>query len=495
MEKILSKELLLQNLNSSNLFVVKACMLKVFNELLQGKQGLLTMQDIVFSQKSEVKPEEFFKCLGKYFIDMPKRDAQKWDNFFNILEQRRSYMPISRMVVLEMYLYGNLNKEEKHRCCFWLNNHCQFGQHKELILKMLSSPEDAKLLLLAKKYCRQEYAFSQEEVDKVCSLPLRAPRKLEIYALFIAQKNQNFNFCVLKELMQNLSDDKLMATSDEKRRMWNMVIGLLQTNPLDEVITELKIDVRNFNQLYQQGKIDKDIYLNILKAFAEQISFVPTELKDLLEGYAQIAIIEKNRHLLKPLMDSLFLLLEKKNPRITDKVLTLVLEILLLWKEKQGFNVSYLSKIRAKIYQGAMLIKKANISELKQCLTFDENLFLLLVPKVEESDIKALLQEVAHQKPELWSETLDAVLSKTLTDIMLVVEILAEMYKAENTADIRKILAESLTMLLNNLPEKEAMAEKADKFFAFMNDNPSLKSLVESYLKNANVAMANYLIG
>ena len=237
------------------------------------------------------------------------------------------------------------------------------------------------------------------------------------------------------------------------------------------------------------------IYLNILKAFAEQISFVPTELKDLLEGYTQIAIIEKNRHLLKPLMDSLFLLLEKKNPRITDKVLTLVLEILLLWKEKQGFNVSYLSKIRAKIYQGAMLIKKANISELKQCLTFDENLFLLLVPKVEESDIKALLQEVAHQKPELWSETLDAVLSKTLTDIMLVIEILAEMYKAENTADIRKILAESLTMLLNNLPEKEAMAEKADKFFAFMNDNPSLKSLVESYLKNANVAMANYLIG
>lgn len=494
MEKIFSKELLLQNLNSTNLFVAKDCMYRIFDELLKGKQGLLSMQDIIFSQKSGICPEEFLKNFGRYFTQLSERDMAKWDNFFNVLEERRSYMSISRMVVLEMYLHDNLSKKEKHRCCFWLNNHCQLGNHQELILKMLSYPEDGKLLLLAKKYCRQEFVFSQEELDKICSLPARVPRKLEIFALFISQRNQNFNFCILKNLMQNLADDNLKATGNEKQKMWMMFIGLLQTNPVDEVVTELDIDVKIFNAMYDQGKIEKDIYMKILRAFAEQIVFIPAELKYLLDGYEQVVFKEKNRNLLNATMGDLFFLLDKKKPRITDKILILMLKIASFYQDKMWFKVEYWPKFRAKIYQAAMLVQKANLSMLKQCLKLDENLFLMLVPQVEEPNIKSLLRETMHH-PELWQKTLDALLSKTLTDIMPTIKILAELYKAENTQNGKQMLAESLNTLLNNLPEKEIMVENAEEEFAFMMDNTDLKNLADNYLKKAKEPMADYLIG
>lgn len=495
MEKILSKELLLQNLNSTNMFLVKNCMLYIFEELLKGKQGMLTIQDIVFSKKSEIQPAEFFKNFSIYFAEKSSRNVQSWDNFFNVLEQRRSYMSICRMVVLNMYLSNRLSKKEKHKCCVWLNNHCQLGNHQNLILKMLSYPEDGKLLLLAKKYFRQEAEPSQEELDKVCLLPIRTPRKLEVYSLFINKNNQNFDFCILKELMQNLSDSLLMATGEEKHKMWQMVVGLLQRNPLDNVFLELNIGVHKFNKMYLQGQIDKDIYLSILKIYSEQISLIPNSLNGILDGYTQVILIEKRKNHLQNVVEVLFLLLENKNSIIADKVMLLLLKIISLWKDEMWFKINYLPKFRAKMYQGAFLVEKADIAMLNQSLKIDEQLFLILVSQVEEKDVENVLEKVAYRYSHLWQETMDNILSKQTVEVLSVMKILVELYKKANKDSYKQLFSTSLILLLNNLPEKENVSAKAGEILPFMSDNADLQKLVENYQKSANIAMANYMIG
>lgn len=488
MEKILSKEMLLQNFNSTNMFLVKNCMLQIFDELLKGKQGLLTMQDIIFSHKSEVQAEEFLKTMSTHFLKISSRNMQMWDNFFSVLEQRQRYLPISRMILLDMYLSGKLSKEEKHRCCIWLNNHCRIGYHQTLILKMLSYPEDTKLLLLAKKYCRQEASLSQEELEKICSLPIRTFRKLEIFSLFIQQKNQDYNFCIIKELMRDLTDSSIRATQEEKNKMWEMLVELFQNNPLI-------IDIKLFNELYQKKQLTSEIYLKILDIYARQTNTYSLSVDDLIAGCVQIVVVEKKRSVLKSISEIIFFLLEQKKPQITEKLMVLMLKIITLWKEEMWFKIEYLPVFKAKMYQGAMLVKKINFSTLKQYIKIDEQLFLILVSSIEKKDVKNLLEEIAYNYSELWQESLDNILSNTTLDILLIIQIIAELYKAAEKEKYKQIFFKSLEMLLNNLPEKENVVANSNHLLSFMYDNVDLKNLVDNYLKQANVSMTNLMIG
>ncbi len=485
MEKILSKELLLQNLNSTNLFLVKNCMLHIFEELLKGKQGLLSVQDIVFSKKSEVQADEFFKNFGIYFIEIPQRN---WGIFFNVLEQCRNYMPICRKVVLSMYLSDKLSKKEKHICCVWLNNHCQLGNHQDLILKMLSYPEDGKLLLLAKKYCRQELKLSQEELDAICSLPVRTARKLEIFALFIRQNKQDFTFSIISTLLNDLQDSSIRATQDEKNRMWEMLLNLLEENPIVK-------DVKTFREMYEQGIVSSEVYLKLLAVYTHKIDTNPFLLDTLVECYTKVVVNEQKRTCLASITDAMFFLLEQNKAHITEKAMSLLLKVVSIWQNEKWFKVDFLPNYRAKMYQGALLVEKADFAMLKQSLKMDEQLFLMLISQVGEADLKAVLEEVAYRYSHLWKETLENILFKQAIDILSVMKIIADLYKKESTDSYKQLFSASLVMLLNNLPEKENVVAQADQMLSFMNENNSLKALVDNYKNSANIAMANYMIG
>lgn len=488
MEKILSKELLLQNLNSTDMFLVKNSMLRIFEELLKGKQGLLSMQDIIFSQKSELKAEEFLKNFGTYFTEIPQRNAQKWDTFFNILEQRRCYISICRLVVLNMYLSDKLSKEEKHKCCFWLNNHCQLGYHQALILKMLSYPDDGKLLLLAKKYCRQEIELSQKELDQICLLPIRTSRKLEIFSLFIRDNKREYNFSIIKKLLDDLKKTSTNATQDEKNKMWNMLLSLLQKNPF-------AAEIETFQEMYKQGLITTEIYLNLLSAYVHNINIYPFLLDSLIEGYTQIVKSDKKRIRIKNITEELFFLLEQKKSQITEKVLDLMLKIISIWQNEMWFKIEYLPNYRAKMYQNAILVRNVNLPMLKRCLKIDECLFLMLVSQIEEKDIKSLLAEVAYNNTSLWHECLENILSMQEVDILSIIKNIADLYKEATKEAYKQIFSNSLKILLNNLPEKENIASNAKQILSFMYSNANLKNLVDSYLEKANISMTNYLIG
>lgn len=488
MEKILSKELLLQNLNSTDLFLVKNSMSYIFDELLKGKQGLVTMQDIVFSQKSEVQAEEFLKNFGTHFMEIPQRDVQKWDAFFNVLEQRRNYISICRMMILNMYLSKKLSKEEKHKCCVWLNNHCQLGNHQPLILKMLSYPEDGKLLLLAKKYCYQEAELSQEELEKVCELPIRTYRKLEIFSLFAKRNKQEYNFSIINELINKLKNPSKSSTQEEKNKMWRMLLSLWQEN-------FLYIDIKMINELYEKKQIPSEIYIKILAIYAHQINNFSQLIDNLIIGYIQVFIVEKKKNLLKSATESLFFLLEQKTSQTTEKVLLLMLKIMEAWKREMWFKIGYLADFRAKMYQGAMSVKKSNLSILKQCLRIDKQLFFILSARVEDSDIENILAEVAYNYPEIWQESLDNILSNSTIDILSVVEIISGLYKKAIEDNCKNMLLASLARLINNLPEKENIVANVKQHLSFMYDNTDLKKLVDNYLEQANVNMVNYLIG
>ena len=485
MEKILSKELLLQNFNSTNMFLVKNCMLHIFEELLKGRQGLISMQDIVFSQKSEVQADEFFKCFGIYFLEIPQRN---WDIFFNVLEHCRNYMPICRLVVLNMYLSDKLSKAEKHTCCVWLNNHCQLGNHQDLILKMLSYQEDGKLLLLAKKYCRQELNLSQEELDAICSLPIRTSRKLEVFALFVRQNKQDFTFSIISTLLNDLQNSSIIATQDEKNKIWGMLLNLLEENPIVK-------DVKTFREMYEQGLVSSEIYLKLLAVYVHKIKDYPFLLDTLIGYYTDVVIKEQKRTNVSSITDAMFFLLEQKRAGVAEKVMSLLLKIVSIWQTEMWFKVNLLPKYRAKIYQGALLVQKANFAMLKQCLKMDEQLFLMLVSQVEEAKVKDLLEEVAYKHSHLWQESLENLLSKQTIDILSIIKILAELYENATKSEYKQLFSKSLAMLLNNLPEKENVVANAKQLLSFMNQNTELQALVDNYLKTANVAMTNYLIG
>lgn len=485
MEKILSKELLLQNLNSTNMFLVKNSMLRIFEELLKGRQGLLSTKDIVFSNKSEIQAGEFFKNFGIYFIEIPQRNL---DAFFNVLEQRRSYMSICRKVVLNMYFSDKLSKKEKHRCCVWLNNHCQLGNHNDLVLKMLSNPEDGKLLLLAKRYCRQEMELTQEELEAICALPIRTSRKLEVFSLFIRQNKQDFTYSIISTLLNDLKDPFIRATQDEKNKMWNMLLDLLEKNSL---IT----DVKTFCEMYEKGLVSSEIYLKILAVYTHKVNTYPFLLDTLIEYYSKIVVNEQKRSCLASVTDAMFFLLEQKKAHITEKVMSLLLKVVSIWQKEMWFKTDFLPNYRSKMYQGALLVEKADVAMLKQSLKMDEQLFLMLVSHVQEANVKEVLEEVAYRYSHLWQETLENILFKQTIDILSVVKMIAELYKKESDDSCKQLFSESLVMLLNNLPEKENISAKAAEILPFMSDNADLQKLVENYQKSANIAMANYLIG
>lgn len=495
MEKILSKELLLQNLNSTNLFVVKNCMLRIFDELLKGNQGLLSMQDIIFSQKSELRPEEFFKNLGLYFVEDTQRNAKKWDNFFNVLEQRRGYISICRLIVLDMYLSDKLNKQEKHRCCFWLNNHCQLGNHQELILKMLSYPEDGKLLLLANKYIAQEYSLSKQELDKICSLPLKASRKLDAYSLFIKQRNPKYDFAILSVLLQDLLNPSKSINLEEKERIWAQVVFLLQNNPLNEINNDLSINIDTFGKMYQEKKMTTDTYLDILDVYAEQIAFNITCLQKILNGYYQVLMVENRQSKLPRIKESLFSLLDMKNPSISDQVLSMMLKLMSTQKEEEQFKLYYLPEFVATVYKHAISIKKVKVSVMKYCLKVDENLFLLLLGKNIEGDIKSMLKEVVYDYPQLWEDCVESMFSGTLRNPLPIIKMIAELYEACRDEEVQTKLGKTIEKLLNNLPEKENVVANSDEDLTFMYGNEGLKVIADNYLSQAQEAMANYLIG
>ncbi len=485
MEKILSKELLLQNLNSTNMFLVKNSMLRIFEELLKGRQGLLSIKDIVFSNKSEIQAGEFFKNFGIYFIEIPQRNL---DAFFNVLEQCRSYMPICRKVVLNMYFSDKLSKKEKHKCCVWLNNHCQLGNHHDLILKMLSYPEDGKLLLLAKRYCRQEMELTQEELEAICALPIRTSRKLEVFSLFIRQNKQDFTYSIITTLLNDLKDPSIRATQDEKNKMWNMLLDLLEKNP---IVT----DVKTFCEMYEKGLVSSDIYLKLLAVYTHKINIYPFLLDTLIEYYSKVVVNEQKRNCLASITNAMFFLLGQKKAPITEKVMGLLLKIVSIWQKEMWFKVDFLPNYRAQMYQGALLVEKVDVTMLKQSLKMDEQLFLMLVSYIREADVKEVLEEVAYRYSHLWQETLEDILFKQAIDILSVMKIIAELYKKESKDSYKQLFSASLVMLLNNLPEKENVSAKAAKILPFMMDNTDLQKLVENYQKSAKIAMANYLIG
>ena len=497
MEKNLSKDLLLQNLNSENSFASKACAKQICEELLKGRQGQISIQDIVFSQKSNFSAEEFFKMLSTCFANLPRevRNTQKWDDFFNILEQQRGNIPIAEMQVLELYLSGKLTKEEKHKCCFWLYNHCRLGNHQKLILKMLSHPEDGKLMLLANKYLCQEYYPNMQELEKICALPFRTSKKLEAYSLFLKQGKQKFNFAILKSLLQDLSDSSVKITAEEKRKIWKMIIPLLQNNPLDEIGEDISVKFDMFSQMYQENKINKDTYLDILDAYARQIAVNMPYSQKILNGYYQILIVENHQEDLPRIKEILFSLLEMKNSRISDQILSMMLKIMSMQKENKEFKLYHLPEFKAKIYKHVMSVKKLKVSVLKQCLNVDENLFLQFLSKNIEGDIKSVLKEVVNDYPTLWDECINGLFFGTSRNILPIMQMVAELFDAYKDETTRKLLWSTMQKMLNNLPEKEKTATHAAEFLSFMQNNAELRNLAEKYVQNANITMANYLIG
>ena len=487
MEKILSKELLLQNLNSTDSFVAKNSLTSIFDELLKGDKGLVKIQDIIFSQGSNYTAGEFFKQLSMYFLQKEQENMQEWDNFFNILEQRPDYLQVFRLLVLDIYLKKGLPKPVGRRCYFWLNDHCQIGEHETFILKLLSHPENNALMLLANRYCQQDYRPSIEVLKTICSLPLRLSRKLEAYSFFMKQSDPVFSSIIIKNIINDVNKSDFKATAEEKKQIWSMVVDLLYRVNLNEIRLEINLDL--FKDLFSKNKIGSQIYINILDAFAEQVTW-EKDIKEILLGYTQIVVLQKQEEYLPRVKNVLFALLESKKAWSNDIIRSL-LDIVTLWKDEMWFKTGYLAEITAVIKKHFWSVEETDISVLSRSINIDKRMFLMLLGKSKKDEIPMLLEMVAYKYPEIWTEFWEKLMWYQGLDLEQLLVIVVELYKNNPQEQI----LQSIQSILNNLPEKEKFVSEAEQKLAMMQDNPRLKELAENYLKAARENMVEYMIG
>ncbi len=488
MEKILSKALLLQNVHSTDSFVAEYCLKEVFEELLKGRQGLVSMQDLIFSPQG-LTAKEFFKKFGIYFLEKEAKNMQDWDNFFNILEDRPEYMENFRQMVLKMYLHQNISREAKRRCYLWLNYRCQYGDHNNFILKLLSHPEDGKLLLLANKYCCQSIYPSQAVLEAVCSLSIRVSRKLDAYSFFLKFNDKEFDTVILKNLLKEITSPAGNITWAEKKQIWAMIVKLLPRTDL----VECQIDINLFSDLFQKNRIDSATYLDVLDAYAKQKS-VAKNISAMLNGYAHVVVFKQQKEYLSRVNSVVFALMDSK-PEYCEEALALLLDIAYHWKDENWFKFEYLSNIKANIYRHLLSVKEVNISVLSRSIAIDDNLFLSLVNKVNKKEIKPLVEMVALKYPQMWTSVWSRLTSLPNLNLDELLSTLAALYKQSINEQISQNILASLQMVLYNLPAKENVASELKTKFAYLQDGGKLQAISDSYLANSEKSIVNHMVG